>query len=397
MKVLQICLKPPFPEVDGGCKAMNAFTQGFIDNDIDLKVLTISTVKHPFLKGSMSEEYLQKTNIEHVFVDTKVKVVKALGNLASSKSYNVERFYNKSFEQLIVKTIKEADFDVVLLESLYVSKYVTAIRACSKAKIVFRAHNIESELWKRNATDQKGIKKLYVNSLVKKLVNYEKGSLNSFDGIAAITAKDITLLEQMGCNIPVAVFPFGINIADYQLKENRSGKQVFHIGSMDWTPNQKGIKWFLTNVWNNVIKEFPTAELNLAGRQMPDWIKSKKLSKLNVLGEVDSAIDFINDNNIMVVPLLTGGGMRVKIIEGMALGKIVIATTIAAEGINYTNNKNIVIADSPQEMTAAIVYYLNNTQKQIEIGKQARELMEQDYDNKNIVANLLTFFKKIQA
>ena len=224
MKVLQICLKPPFPEVDGGCKAMNAITQGFIDNDIDLKVLTISTVKHPFLKGSMSEEYLQKTNIEHVFVDTKVKVVKALGNLASSKSYNVERFYNKSFEQLIVKTIKEADFDVVLLESLYVSKYVTAIRACSKAKIVFRAHNIESELWKRNATDQKGIKKLYVNSLVKKLVNYEKGSLNSFDGIAAITAKDITLLEQMGCNIPVAVFPFGINIADYQLKENRSGK-----------------------------------------------------------------------------------------------------------------------------------------------------------------------------
>ena len=99
----------------------------------------------------------------------------------------------------------------------------------------------------------------------------------------------------------------------------------------------------------------------------------------------------------MVVPLLTGGGMRVKIIEGMALGKIVIATTIAAEGINYTNNKNIVITDSPQEMTAAIVYYLNNAQKQIEIGKQARELMEQDYDNKNIVANLLTFFKKIQA
>ena len=263
MRVLQICLKPPFPEVDGGCKAMNAFTQGFIDNDIDLKVLTISTVKHPFLKESMSDEYLQKTNIEHFFVDTKVKVVKALGNLASSKSYNVERFYNKAFEQLIVKTIKEADFDVVLLESLYVSKYVAAIRSCSKAKIVFRAHNIESELWKRNATDQKGIKKLYVNSLVKKLVNYEKGSLNSFDGIAAITVKDKTLLEQMGCNIPVAVFPFGINIADYQLKENRSGKQVFHIGSMDWSPNQIGIKWLLDNVWGDVLKMNTEAYKNL--------------------------------------------------------------------------------------------------------------------------------------
>jgi len=395
MKVLQICLKPPFPEVDGGCKAINAFTQGFIDNDIELKVLTISTIKHPFLKESLSDEYLEKTKIEHVFVDTKVKAIKALGNLASSKSYNVERFYSKEFEALIIKTIHASDFDVILLESLYVSNYVAAIRACSKAKIVFRAHNIESELWKRNALDQKGIKKLYVNSLVKKLTNYEKGSLNSFDGIAAITANDKALLKQMGCTIPVAVFPFGINMTDYQLKESQSLNKVFHIGSMDWTPNQKGIKWFLNNVWNNVIQEFPKAELNLAGRQMPDWIKSNKKTNLNVLGKVDSAIDFINANNIMVVPLLTGGGMRVKIIEGMALGKIVIATSIAAEGINYTKNKNIVIADSPQEMTEAIVYYLTNKQKQLEIGRKARELMEQDYDNKKIVANLLSFFKKI--
>ena len=103
----------------------------------------------------------------------------------------------------------------------------------------------------------------------------------------------------------------------------------------------------------------------------------------------------MNENHIMVVPLLTGGGMRVKIIEGMSLGKVVIATSIAAEGINYSNNKNIVIANTPQEMTEAIVYYLNNEQKQLEVGKQARKLMERNYDNKNIVTNLLSFFKMI--
>jgi glycosyltransferase involved in cell wall biosynthesis len=395
MKVLQICLKPPFPEVDGGCKAMNAFTQGLIDNGVDLKVLTISTPKHPFLKESIPNEYFEKTNIEHVFVDTKVKAVKALENLASSKSYNVERFYDKSFENLIVKTIKDSDFDVILLESIYVSKYVAAIRKNSSAKIVLRAHNVESELWKRNAANQKGLKKVYVNTLVKKLANYEKQCLKSFDGIAAITASDKSLLEKMGCKIPVAVFPFGVNMTDYPFKESIAGNKVFHIGSMDWTPNQKGIKWLLNKVWTNVVKEFPTAELNLAGRQMPESIVSDKKINLNVWGRVDSAIDFINDNHIMVVPLLTGGGMRVKIIEGMALGKIVISTAIGAEGINYTDKKNIVIADSPREMIAAIVYYLNNEQQQFEIGKQARELMEQDYDNKNIVANLLTFFKKI--
>jgi len=395
MKVLQICLKPPFPEVDGGCKAMNAFTQGFLDNGIDLKVLTISTVKHPFLKKSMSEDYHKKTKIEHVFIDTKVKAINALTNLASSKSYNVERFYNKTFEELIIKTVKDSAFDVVLLESLYVSKYVAAIRKNSTAKIIYRAHNIESEIWERNAVDEKGLKKKYLNSLVKKLTNYEKQSLNTFDGIAAITQRDKEGLKQMGCKVPVEVFPFGINISDYPLKEITTGKNVFHIGSMDWTPNQVGIKWLLNNVWENVFKKVSVAKLNLAGRQMPEWIKSKKASNISVLGEVDSAIDFINENNIMVVPLLSGGGMRVKIIEGMALGKLVVATSIAAEGINYSDKKNIVIADSPKEMSEAIVYYLNNEQKQLEVGKAAKELMENDYDNKVIVANLLAFFKKI--
>ncbi|MDG1477245.1 MAG: hypothetical protein P8Q14_08870 [Vicingaceae bacterium] len=126
MKVLQICLKPPFPEVDGGCKAMNAFTQGLLDNNVDLKVLTISSVKHPFLENSIPKEYFKKTKIEHVFVDTKVKALDALSNLASSKSYNIERFYDETFEQLILKTLNESVYDFVLLESLYVSRYVDA-------------------------------------------------------------------------------------------------------------------------------------------------------------------------------------------------------------------------------------------------------------------------------
>ncbi len=397
MKVLQICLKPPFPEVDGGCKAMHAFTQGLLKNGIDLKVLTISTAKHPFLKGKMPAEYLKSAAIEHVFVDTKVKAFGALKNLASQKSYNIERFYNKAFEDLIVKTIKTSDFDVVLLESLYVSKYVSVIRKYSKAKIVLRAHNVESALWKRNAAEQKGVKKAYLNTLVKKLDRYEKQVLNSFDGIAAITQEDKDLLLKMGCKAPITVFPFGVNLDNYTLQKVTSCKNVFHIGSMDWEPNQNGVEWFLDKVWSKVLKEVPTAKLSLAGREMPDWIKSNATKNINVLGEVDSAIDFINENNIMIVPLLTGGGMRVKIIEGMALGKTIVSTSIGAEGIAYTANSDILIADTPSKMSKTIVNCLKDEKKQLEVGAKARELIERDYDNKIIVTNLITFFKQLTA
>ena len=124
MKVLQICLKPPFPEVDGGCKAMHAITQGFLDNGIDVKVLTISTPKHPFQKEKMSDSYLEKTGIEHVFIDTKVTFIGAFLNLFSSKSYNLERFYSKNFETLILKELKETNYDVVLLETFFVTGYI---------------------------------------------------------------------------------------------------------------------------------------------------------------------------------------------------------------------------------------------------------------------------------
>ena len=104
---------------------------------------------------------------------------------------------------------------------------------------------------------------------------------------------------------------------------------------------------------------------------------------------------FINKNNIMVVPLLTGSGMRIKIIEGMVLGKLVITTTIGAEGINYTDKKNIVIANSPKEFSDAINYYLAHKNEQISIGKEARKLMETDYDNNVIVNNLINFCKNL--
>ena len=143
------------------------------------------------------------------------------------------------------------------------------------------------------------------------------------------------------------------------------------------------------------LKDHSETELNLAGRGMPDWLKTDKSKKITVVGEVDSAIDFINSNNIMVVPLLTGSGMRIKIIEGMVLGKLVITTSIGAEGINYTHKKNIVIANTPKEFTEAINYYLDNKEEQIAIGKAARMLMEGNYDNNVIVNNLISFCKEL--
>ena len=104
---------------------------------------------------------------------------------------------------------------------------------------------------------------------------------------------------------------------------------------------------------------------------------------------------FMNSKQIMVVPLQSGGGMRVKIIEGMALGKMIIATAIAAEGIAYRNNVNIRIADSEDEFEQAINHCVTNKAFSDTIGKNARALVENNYDNREICKRLSEFYQTL--
>lgn len=396
MNILQICHKPPLPALDGGCKAMHALTEGFLANNISVKILTISTPKHPFQPELFPVNYLEQTNIEHTFIDTAIKKKAALANLFSNKSYNISRFYNKNFEALITATLQNEKFDVVLLESLYTTPYINAIRKNSNAKVIYRSHNIEFEVWQRSCNQENNtIKKKYLHFLAKRLKKYEQSILNLVDGIAAITKKDEEQLIALGCKKPITTVPFGINMNDYPLKEIEQEKKLFHIGSMDWLPNQEAIKWFLTEVWTAVVAEEPTATFHLAGKNMSEHIIELTANLKGVVneGEVENANDFINNNNIMIVPLFSGSGMRIKIIEAMALGKLVIGTSVAFEGIAVQHNKNGIIANTANEFKAAILMSLQQPEVVVNIGQKARKTIEEKYNNTVIVNQLINFIK----
>ncbi|MCW8897236.1 MAG: glycosyltransferase family 4 protein [Flavobacteriales bacterium] len=394
MKILQICHKPPLPALDGGCKAMHALTEGFLANNISVKILTIATQKHPYQPELFPTAYLEQTNIEHAFIDTAIKKKSALANLFSNKSYNISRFYNKNFEELITATLQKEKFDVVLLESLYATPYINAIRKNSNAKVIYRSHNIEFEVWQRTGNQENNaIKKKYLHFLAKRLKKYEQSILNLVDGIAAITKKDEEQLIALGCKKAITTIPFGINLHNYQLKEIPQEKKLFHIGSMDWMPNQEAIKWFLNEVWSAIIAKEPTATFHLAGKNMPDEIIKLAASMQGIIneGEVDNANDFIRNNNIMVVPLFSGSGMRIKIIEAMAMGKLVIGTSVAFEGIAVQHNKNGIIANTANEFKEAILMCLQHPEVVTSIGQKARKTIEEKYNNTIIVKQLINF------
>lgn len=396
MNVLQICHKPPQPAIDGGCIAINNITKGFLENGISVKVITICTNKHPFQKEKIHKKFLSKTKIEAVFVDTEINIVDAFSSLVTSDSYNISRFFSPDFDRLLRVTLEENTYDIVHLESLFMTPYLGTIKRFSKAKIVLRSHNLEYMIWERlaNSTTNKA-KKVYLKILAKQLKQYETNVINDVDGIAAITDEDGDKYQKLGCNKPIITVPFGIEVNQFKTESINSTIDIFHIGSMDWKPNLEGIAWFGESVWPKIQEVFPKLKFNLAGRNMPDWLLNTNWKNIINHGEVLSAKDFISSHSIMVVPLLSAGGMRIKIIEGMALERVIVSTSIGAEGIDYKDRENILIADKKSDFIKQLTWLFEDTSRIKKIGINARKLVESKYNNDIINEQLVQFYQSL--
>ena len=397
MKILFLCNKSPYPPKEGGPIAMNANIEGLLNAGHYVKVLALNTNKYFIEKKEIPEEYQEKTDIEFIYKDLSLKPFDAVLNLFSKKSYHVERFISKEFEKKITETLRRDEYDIVQLEMLYMTPYLHIIRKNTKAKIVLRAHNIEHLIWDRiTYTTKNPLKKLYLGYLTRKLKNYELSCLNHFDGIATISKKDADYFKSNGCRVPATDIPFGLDVSNYKIeKTGYEFPSLFHIGSMNWMPNEEGIKWFLDNAWNLIHRNFPNLKFYLAGRMMPEWLQNLKLPNVEVLGEVPDAGEFINSKAVMIVPLFSGSGIRIKIIEGMALGKTIISTDIGAEGIDFTDGKNILIANTPEEFLKAVEKCTGNKQFCEEVGNNARKLIESKYNLDSIIRKLEGFYKMI--
>jgi glycosyltransferase involved in cell wall biosynthesis len=397
LSVLQLCHKPPFPSIDGGCIAMNTVTNGLIEAGCNVKVLTIETTKHKLEIDKLPKEYIEKSGIESVFVDTTINLVDAFSALVTSDSYNVSRFFSPDFDRKLIAVLKSTKFDVVHLESLFMTPYIGTIRRTSKAKIILRSHNLEYIIWENLAKGTKNFpKKTYLKILSSQLKKYELGVLKDVDGIATISSEDFKKYLSFKASKPIINIPFGVDLKKYAPgNEIIEPNSVFHIGAMDWAPNVEGVDWFLREVWPLVRKKNPEQKFYLAGKAMPK--KYTKLEEEGVicLGEVKDAKAFMDSKSLMVVPLLSAGGIRVKIIEGMAMKKCIVSTKTGADGIDYKNGINIHLADNPEEFANKISELFNDPAKMKETAEQARFLAQNHYDNDLLSRDLLNFYYSI--
>lgn len=398
MKILQVSKKFPIPLHDGETIAIMELGRALTELGCDVSLLTMNTSRHR--NDSPLEEIDEFKHYKSVYavpVDNQFKIIDALSNLFSNDSYHISRFECDQFEEKLIDILETSDYDVVQLETLYLAPYVDIIKKHSKALVVMRAHNIEHEIWDRISHQTKFIpKKIYLSYLTKKLKRFEIDKLNSYDFLVAISDRDLIKFKEFGYKNGCISTPVGLSfdnyIPDYQSYDQ--ALKLSFIGSLDWMPNSEGLSWFFDEVWPLITRRFPTCEFHFTGRNAPEALT--KLSLKNVFFHPDEsdAKAFINNYSIMIVPLLSGSGIRVKILEAMALGKVVITTGVGLEGIKATHAHNVLIANNPDEFINAIQYCFDNQKTIIEIGKNANQFIRNNYDKLQLGQNLITAYQE---
>jgi len=400
LKILVLCSKFPYPPKDGGTRAMQAMIQGFHKAGHDVKVLTLNTPKHYVVLRNLPMEVRMAAEFYAVDVDTRVKLVDMMANFFfSKKSYHVQRFNSKRFREELQKLLRTHKFDLIQLETLFMAPYINTLREMNpKAFVSLRIHNIEHQIWFRRAfNEQNPLKKLLFEVTAQRMKEYEEQVFGDkkYDALVPITNVDLNSAKGLGAKDPLFFSNTGIDLEAIDRTETKFlYPSLFYIGALDWSPNVEGLRWFLKMVWPIIHRQYPKVKFFIAGRRMPPDFLKKPMENVVLVGEVEQSEPFIKSYAVMVVPLLSGSGMRIKIIEAMAYGKAVVATKIAAEGLGAYHGNQMLIADDHKEFADCVSVLLEKRSFYDTIGTHARKFVESRFNNEVVIERLLNFYRR---
>lgn len=398
MKILQLCNKAPFPANDGSSIAIYNMARGLIQNGVELHLLTINTKKHFKPTENIPDEFLKNTNYEAVFRNTDTSFSGMLLNLFSNQSYFEPRFFFPEFEHRLIEKLNEIQFDVIQLEGLFMCSYISTIRKYSTAKIVLRAHNVEHIIWERHIQSEKNIlKRYYLKIQNKRLKKSEIDHFKQVDAVIPITPTDQEWIEKYAAVSRIKTVLTGVDLGDYSLQRATDFEinSIFYFGSMDWIPNQQAVWWFLDNCWTRILESIPECKFVIAGRNIPEEFKRLVEQNIVIQENVEDPIEIYSKYNVMLVPLQSGSGLRIKIVEGLSYGKAIVSTNVGAEGISIESGKNIQIADDLNEFSLQVIQILQNTEKRLCLERNARAFAAENLDNTKITSTLVAFYQNL--
>ena len=325
------------------------------------------------------------------------QVLNYLKCLPLSAPFAVSKFTSTQVKRRIREWDKEGKFDVLISDFLSAS---WNFDSSLKTPTVLFQHNVESALWQRQAKHEaNAVKNIAFKLEASKMLKYETDAVKRFDHVIAVSNHDRDLMSKMTDREKISVVPTGVDLVEFA-KEG-SGDEivepiVLFLGSMDWPANVDGVDFFCREVWQQVKTAVPEAKFYIVGRNPPPRITKLASDSIVVTGRVESVMPFIRKAAVFIVPLRIGGGTRLKIYEAMAAGKAVVSTSVGAEGLDFHDGEDILIADEADKFASDVVELLVNKDRRIKLGGSAAKLAAQ-YDWATIAKRFEEILRKARS
>jgi glycosyltransferase involved in cell wall biosynthesis len=391
MRILVLAPRVPWPPIDGGRIAMARLAESLARVGEEVEILSLNP-RNRRAPAAVSPPL----TLQAVGIDTSRRLVPALRALAKGSPYVVERFVSRRFRDALRVTLRRFDPDIVQIESPFLLPYAATVRAESRSLIVLRALNVEFRIWESLARHESSpLGRIALRRVASSLRAYEMRHLDTPDAVVAISADDGKDFRALGCTRPIHVAPCGVTLSDLPEEAPEPWRAGF-IGSLDFRPNQEAVEWIVDQLWPRVTRLAPEARLSIAGSSPPDWLRRRARGQnIEFHGHVDEAGAFMRRMSVVIAPLFAGGGMRIKVLDAMALSRPVVATPLGAHGIEAEQGRNLVIADGAVSFADAVVRLLREPGTAARIGSEARATVAARYDSDTIARDLRGFYASL--
>jgi sugar transferase (PEP-CTERM/EpsH1 system associated) len=319
------------------------------------------------------------------------------------------RLPSTEYQARLADLLNREEFDVVQVEGIEMAQYGLALLAQRRSSdnrrpcLVFDDHNAEYVLQQRaweidRRYPAKWHRALYSLLQWRKLQRYEAQVCRAMDAVVAVSAADCRALQRIVPGVEVAVVPNGVDIASFSVSSTghpadknkiRHMASLVFTGTMDFRPNIDAVTWFCQAILPLIKKEVFHVHFYVVGKSPPPEVRRLGDNPaVTVTGYVEDIRPYIAQSLIYVVPMRMGSGTKLKVLEAMAIGTPVIATSAGAEGIEVTPGEDILIADEPAAFAQQVIDLLNNAPLRQHLAQRGRQLVEARYDWTNIVPRL---------
>lgn len=331
------------------------------------------------------------------------KRILQLRSLASVHSFERHRYSAPALQETLDRLLQRERFDVVNLEFPYLGhlRFRQSPPGTPPPPLVIDSHEIAYELVRQfaNGASSPG-RRLYATLDWPKLRREEVAAYRGADGICACSALDAERIRGEVPGARTVVVPNAADVDFYQPRPSDpppDGRTVVFFGLMTTIPNVDGVRWFMREIWPRIEARRPDACCKIIGSRPPRSILDLARPRVSVTGFVEDLRPHLASAAVIVVPLRLGGGTRLKIVEGMAMRKAIVSTTLGAEGIEAVPGRDLLIADQPEDFAASVIRLLEDPGLALHLGNAARQLAVERYAWSAAATALDDFYRRILA